>query len=111
MNKGEIDNTRILSTDSVRDMLPAETTDLAIGGFGIGVFWLKIKLGIKGRAVIGHGGSDPGAYTFMQYDPEKLVGVVLLSNGDDDIDGTDKDEWRTRHSTLINKLLEYAEDL
>lgn len=111
MNKGEIDNTRILSIDSVRDMLPTETADLAIGNFGIGVFWGKIKLGKNGRTVIGHDGGDPGAYTYMQYDPKKQVGVVLLANGDDDIDGTDEDERRIRHDTLINKLLEYAEDL
>ena len=110
MNKGEIDNTRILKIDSVRDMLP-ETADLAIDEFSIGVFWAKIHLGKNGRTVIGHGGSDPGAYTYMQYDPKKQVGVVLLANGDDDMDGIDKDEWRIRHNTLIDKLLEYAEDL
>ncbi len=110
MNKGEIDNTRILKINSVRDMLP-ETADLAIDEFSIGVFWAKIHLGKNGRTVIGHGGSDPGAYTYMQYDPKKQVGVVLLANGDDDMDGIDKDEWRIRHNTLIDKLLEYAEDL
>ncbi|HFC91730.1 MAG TPA: class A beta-lactamase-related serine hydrolase [Leucothrix mucor] len=110
MNKGEIDNTRILKIDSVRDMLP-ETADLAIDEFSIGVFWAKIHLGKNGRTVIGHDGSDPGAYTYMQYDPKKQVGVVLLANGDDDMDGIDKDEWRIRHNTLIDKLLEYAEDL
>lgn len=110
MNKGEIDNTRILKINSVRDMLP-ETADLAIDEFSIGVFWAKIHLGKNGRTVIGHDGSDPGAYTYMQYDPKKQVGVVLLANGDDDMDGIDKDEWRIRHNTLIDKLLEYAEDL
>lgn len=110
MNKGKIDDTRILSTDSIKDMLPATDSD-----FGIGVFWIKDKTDINGRIIIGHDGSDPGAYTFMYYDPEKQVGVVLLANGDDG-DATegrnvDQSEWSERHDTLINKLLEYAENL
>ena len=109
MNKGEIDNTRILNIDSVRDMLPAETTDM-----GIGVFWLKGKLRLldqSERTIIGHDGKDPGAFSFMQYDPEKSVGVILLSNGDFAINGTDEQTWFARHYTLVNKLLDYAEDL
>ncbi|MEE9423907.1 MAG: serine hydrolase domain-containing protein [Methylococcales bacterium] len=103
MNKGEIDSTRILSTDSVREMLPAEARDSDIG-----VFWAKFKFGKDGRILIGHEGSDPGAYTYIYYDPEKLVGLVLLANGDDEID---ENAWTARHDILINKLLGYAKDL
>ena len=108
MNKGEIDNIRILSTDSVREMLPATDRD-----FGVGVFWEKSK-SRNGRTIIGHDGSEAGAYTYMSYDPNKQVGVVLLANGDDgNASGREIDHvaWDNRYSTLINKLLDYANDL
>ena len=107
MNKGEIDNIRVLSIDSVKDMLPASDRD-----FGIGVFWGKGKTSRNGRTLIGHDGSDPGAYTYMQYDPDKQVGVIILANGDDgDTREINQDKWTARHNTLINKLLGYAKDL
>ena len=111
MNKGKIDNTRILSTDSVRKMLPAADKD-----FGGGVFWqkVKIKTNKNERILIGHDGSEFGAYTYMQYDPEKQVGVIILANGDDKIYGYSENDqltWSVRHYTLIDKLLDNAKDL
>jgi len=109
MNKGKIDHTRILNADSVREMLPATDRD-----FGIGVFWEKGKNTRNGRTLIGHDGSEYGAYTYMQFDPEKQVGIVLLANGDDG-SATDRiidqEAWAKRHYILINKLLGFAEDL
>ncbi len=111
MNNGEIDNIRILSTDSVQKMLPT-----ADKGFGVGVFWqkVKIKAAKNERILIGHDGGEFGAYTYMQYDPEKQVGVVLLANGDDEIYGDSASAqltWSVRHYNLIDKLLDYAKDL
>ncbi len=111
MNKGEIDNIRILSADSVQKMLPAADKD-----FGVGVFWQKVKIKTRKyeRTLIGHDGGEFGAYTYMQYDPEKHVGVVLLANGDDEIYGDNESAqltWSVRHYTLIDKLLDYAKDL
>jgi len=90
-------------------MLPATDRD-----FGIGVFWEKGKNTRNGRTLIGHDGSEYGAYTYMQFDPEKQVGIVLLANGDDG-NATDRiinqEAWAKRHYALINKLLGFAEDL
>jgi len=108
MNKGKIDNTRILTVNSVKEMLPTADRYSEIG-----VFWYKEKL-TNGRTVIGHGGVEAGAYTYMFYDPNKQVGVILLANGDDDhifhSRGVDPVAWNERHNTLLNKLLNYAND-
>lgn len=113
MNKGEINNSRILSIESIRDMLPATDRDV-----GIGVFWQKGKIYLEekkdGRTLIGHDGVEAGAYTYMQYDPDDQVGIIILANGDDGSQGTreiDRTAWIIRHITLINKLLDYAKEL
>ena len=107
MNNGEIDNTRILSSSSIKEMIPTDYGE-------IGVFWYSAPLSFKGKRIrnlIGHDGEEIGAYTFMYYDPAKSVGIVLLANGDGYIAGVDKEAWTQRHYLLIDKLLGYAEKI
>ena len=102
-NGGKIGNTRILNSESINKMIPSDPT---INDETTGVFWTKLKLS-NGRVLIGHGGSDPGAYTYIFYDPAKNVGIVLVANGDDEID----DGWFARHQVLMDTLLDHAQSL
>lgn len=103
-NDGKIDNTRILLSKSIQAMLPGDLP--ASSDEVMGVFWTKTRLS-NGRVLIGHNGSDPGAYTYIYYDPAKSVGIVLVANGDDDIDADLED----RHYALMDKLLDLAKSL
>jgi len=103
-NGGKTGNTRILLSESIDSMIPVDPTD---SEHTYGAFWTKVKMP-NGRILIGHDGSDPGAYTYIFYDPAKSVGIVLVANGDDEID---EDGWLTRHLELINSLLNHAQSL
>lgn len=87
INKGrqENDGIRLLSEASIEKMLPAAGADY-------GVFWAQEEtINIDGdeRALLGHTGSDPGAFSLMFFDPVSETGIVVVGNGDDDdIDGT-----------------------
>jgi len=103
-NGGKTGNTRILLSESIDSMIPVDPTN---SDQTYGAFWTKVKMP-NGRILIGHDGSDPGAYTYIFYDPAKSVGIVLVANGDDEID---EDGWFTRHQVLINTLLDHAQSL
>ncbi|NDJ77542.1 MAG: beta-lactamase family protein, partial [Chloroflexi bacterium] len=76
MNGGELDGVRILEQATVDQMLSPQLPDVT-GEFG--VFW---TLGEAGPGTIGHSGGDPGVSTFVYFQPEWGVGVVLLFNSD-----------------------------
>ncbi len=70
----------LLSADSIAQLLPAENEQH-------GVFWGTSNWQDADGQVhrmLGHDGSDPGAFTAMYFDPKQQIGVVLLANGDDE---------------------------
>lgn len=64
-----------------------------------GLFW-ELEDGL-----IGHSGSDPGATTYMFFDPETRTGIVILLNADDEKLTDDETE------TLIELLFDSATSL
>ena len=101
MNQGKHNDTRIIRSDSAALMQATLSGD---HNNGHGIFWYTVTS--YGRTLKGHSGSDPGAFSMMFYDPDKSLGLVLLANGDDDFPGMD-----SKYQHLMEKLLDYAEDL
>lgn len=95
---------RILESDSVSTLLEPQVDDGT--GLSFGVFWITLVLP-NGRVLVGHEGADPGAYSYMFFDPEISVGVVMLGNGDDNI----TEDFSERHYMLIEKLMDHAKTL
>jgi len=100
---GEQQAVRVLAQGSVATLLEPLVEGL---GLEVGVFWMTTET-YTGREVVGHAGSDPGAYSFMFFDPKEQVGVVLMGNGDDEFDDT----FENAHGQLIETLLDAAEVL
>ncbi len=100
---GEQQAVRVLAQGSVATLLEPLVEGL---GLEVGVFWMTTET-YTGRKVVGHAGSDPGAYSFMFFDPKEQVGVVLMGNGDDEFDDT----FENAHGQLIETLLDAAEVL
>ena len=96
---------RVLEENSVVTLLEPVVDSGEGNGLDVGVFWMTAET-LTGRKIIGHSGSDPGAYSFMFFDPEANVGVVLMGNGDDEI----AEGFHYAHS-LIEELLEAADVL
>jgi CubicO group peptidase (beta-lactamase class C family) len=46
-----------------------------------GIIWYQNKA-ISGRTLWGHSGGDPGVATFMLFEPETNIGVIILTNGE-----------------------------
>ena len=55
-----------------------------------------------GRAVIGHDGGDPGAASFLFFDPADGAGVLLVANGE-----WDDDDAEDTLTTLFNESSKY----
>lgn len=70
--------------------------------YNVGLF---IEKHLKYNA-IGHSGGDPGVNTLMFFDPDKMVGRILLENTDSDRDEMDKVFWG-----VWDTLKEYRERL
>jgi len=71
---------RLLSEDSLSKMLPKADAE-------VGLFWEQgesVMIDGEERSLIGHTGSDPGAFSLMFYDPISETGVIAVGNGDDD---------------------------
>lgn len=82
MNKGvAVDTqTRLLSEASIDTMLPDEGSDF-------GIFWareISITIDDEQRSLLGHTGSDPGAFSAMFFDPISETGIAFVGNGDDE---------------------------
>ncbi|MFN3199945.1 MAG: serine hydrolase domain-containing protein [Bradymonadia bacterium] len=72
------EGTETVLTPTAAQAMLASRLDIPSESDWQGVFWS----GAGG--VFGHSGSDPGADTLMFYDRTSAVGVVLLTNADDD---------------------------
>jgi len=103
---GQQEAVRVLEKASVATLLEPMIDSGQDEELSVGVFWMTTKTR-GGRSVIGHSGSDPGAYSYMFFDPKKNVGLVLMGNGDDEIaEGFDE-----AHDALIEELLDAADVL
>lgn len=71
----------LLSRDSLNIMLKPQYT--LSENEQIGIFWQTQKVNLNGidRELIGHDGSDPGAFTFLLFDPKEKTGIIILANG------------------------------
>jgi CubicO group peptidase (beta-lactamase class C family) len=70
----------ILQASSVGQMLTPATDEH-------GVFWEineSLEYGGKKHLLIGHSGSDPGAFSFIYFNPVQDIGIVIVATGDDD---------------------------
>ncbi len=70
---GEFDGGRVLENATVDRMLTASHD-------GQGLCWSRTRSGSD--EIWGHGGSDPGVRTVMQFSPRDRVGVIVFSNYD-----------------------------
>ena len=82
LNDGEYKNRRILSKNSVQEMLTFQFTEtnkpenLQPSKLNSGLFWAT-KMG---ASRIGHNGSEPGMRTFMLSDLKKEIAVIIFFN-------------------------------
>ena len=70
----------VLQPESVADMLsPRYESDH-------GIFWFvtNLTVGEKQRNLIGHNGGDPGAFSYMFFDPDTATGYLIAGNGESD---------------------------
>ena len=95
MNYGEYNSTIILDSDTVElilsPQLPPPYEDM-------GILWYKDY--ISGRELWGHGGAALGCRTFMLFELETNIGVIVLTNGEPDYDGL---------AAIIDALFDFAE--
>lgn len=70
--RGKAFGKQLLKPDTIAEMLSRTH-------FGNYLGWREYKLP-DGRAIIGHGGSDPGISTFAGFDPSFRVGALYLCN-------------------------------
>ncbi len=75
INGGELDGVRILTEDSVQEMLRVQFPKLEVDDEKQGIFW-----GHHEQGWIGHNGGDPGVFSLMFFDPSTKHGGVVLMN-------------------------------
>lgn len=76
--EGELNGSRILNKDTVATMLDTGFNEPTFEGQK--VFWNNDGF------MIGHNGSDPGAYSFISYDQYNRLGLVIMLNLSDDLE-------------------------
>ncbi len=81
VNGGHLGQGRILSEETVREILTDQGLE---GSSGQGLGWEMRSEG-AGRALWGHGGSDPGIRAAMYFDPQRRMGIVVLANTSQDV--------------------------
>lgn len=107
LNEGKYKKTRILKTETVKEMLRFQHTEtnkpenVNIKKLNQGIFWAT-KLG---ATRIGHNGSDHGVRTFMLSDLNKEFAVIVFFNTKLD----EKDEGI--YFDFYEELYKYAKDL
>ena len=71
----------LLQPESVRKMFTP-----AYEGDSRGTFWFitSLEIGGKERNLIGHNGADPGAFSYMFFDPDSSTGYIIAGNGESD---------------------------
>lgn len=105
---GQLGGTRILRPESVE---LAFTPQRSFGDANqIGVFWEIVQIeaapGAPARRLIQHNGSDPGALSYVVFDPDNQFGLVLLGNGEWP---GDDDEAGLLLNTLVSEQFEFSE--
>lgn len=75
MDGGELDNVRILSAASVAEMKRLQIPDLDDTQ---GLIWYYDQ--VDGHQVFGHNGGEQGVNTYMFFNPQNNVGVLVFSN-------------------------------
>lgn len=73
IGRGEFNRARVLEDATVEKMLTASHDEQ-------GLCWSRTRFGSD--EIWGHGGSDPGVRTVMQFSPRHRVGVIVFSNYD-----------------------------
>jgi CubicO group peptidase (beta-lactamase class C family) len=107
LNEGKYKKTRILKTETVKEMIRFQHTEtnkpdnVNIKKLNQGIFWAT-KLG---ATRIGHNGSDKGVRTFMLSDLNKEFAVIIFFNTKLD----EKDEGI--YLDIYEELYKYAKDL
>jgi CubicO group peptidase (beta-lactamase class C family) len=106
VNSGEVAGTRILSTESVTEMLSAKTALSSDEGSIQASFW------IKDNFMFGHNGSDPGTDTEFRYDMHNNLGIIMLQNGNNELDDLEGEAlMQYENSMIILKSLIYRRGL
>lgn len=107
-NGGSIGDTHILKSETINLMhtiqIAIADTNYVKAYYGLG--WATTK--INGLDYWGHPGRDYCIATNMAYRPADSIGVILLTNGEDDASGM---QWCTNADDIICKLFEVAETL
>jgi CubicO group peptidase (beta-lactamase class C family) len=101
MGGGRWHGTRVLSADSVQEMLRPQLQGIEKGQ---GLIWYRYEL--HRRTVWGHNGGDQGVATVAFFDPRDDLGVAVLANGD----------WRKADGVwplqqIMSRLFDEAPDL
>jgi CubicO group peptidase (beta-lactamase class C family) len=101
MNGGRWQGVRLLSRESVREMLRSQIPDVT---YGQGLLWYRART--SRRLVVGHNGGDKGVATVAFFDPAASIGVVALANANwRRVDG----RWPLQQ--ILNLLFDRAPDL
>ena len=108
MNGGELAGERVLEESSVNAALDplASLEDES----GIGVFWMVGETDTlaedgRPRNAVFHDGGDPGAFSYVVFDRDAGVGLVILANGDYAASDENPDELL---ATLVQQLFALA---
>jgi len=101
LNGGSWQGTRVLRSETVREILRSQVPDITVGQ---GLIWYRAHT--QGRLVIGHNGGDQGVATVAFFDPAEEIGVIALANSD----------WRRVDrrwplQQIMNLLFDRAQDL
>lgn len=105
LNSGEYKGARILTKQSVEEMLKFQYTasnkpeNIELNETNSGIFWATKSNTTR----IGHGGADPGVKTEMVYDPSKEVGVILFTNT-----GLSDERMYNNYFAVFDELWNYA---
>ena len=75
INNGELDGARILTEETVNNMLQKNSFPGLKDLSGEGIFWSHTKSGM-----IGHNGGDLGVSSAMYFNPDTRIGIVILTN-------------------------------
>lgn len=75
---GELDGVRVLTQDTVNNMMQNQTGLSDFVSEQQGLFWFR------NGVFIGHTGGDPGTSATMQYNPITKTGIVFMMNIEDD---------------------------
>lgn len=69
---------RVISRDSLRQMIAPAPASVSAGGYGFGLFIWRVR----GATMVGHTGQIPGFASVLAYVPDRDLTVVALGNDD-----------------------------